>query len=87
MSICLCDNCTNNKNNLCTYYHEEIQEDDVLDSCDAYDPDEDMQECTWCNELYPEADMRYEHDLGWLCYTCIQAIKSRGEKLTFEESF
>lgn len=88
MSICLCDNCFyNGEDNTCTWYHEKIQENDVLDSCDAYDPVEDMQECTWCHEMCPESDMKYERDLGWLCMYCIQAIESRGEKLNFEEYF
>lgn len=87
MSICLCDNCLNRENNICTFYHEEVKEDDVLDFCDNYDPDEDMQECTWCHEMCPESDMKYEKDLGWLCMYCIQAIESRGEKLVFEDEF
>ena len=47
---------------------------------------EDMVECTWCNELFDKSECRYEADMGWLCDRCIAAIKSRGEELTFKES-
>ena len=40
--------------------------------------------CTWCEELYPESELRKEVDLGHLCDHCIMAIHSRGERLTLE---
>lgn len=47
---------------------------------------EDIVECTWCNDLFPKDQCRYEVDLGYLCSRCEQAIKSRGEDLTFREN-
>ena len=47
---------------------------------------EDMVECTWCNDLFPKDECRKEADLGYLCSRCEAAIKSRGEKLTFVEN-
>lgn len=47
---------------------------------------EDMVECTWCNDLFPKDQCRYEVDLGYLCSRCEAAIKSRGETLTFREN-
>jgi hypothetical protein len=41
--------------------------------------------CTWCGQDYPIDSCRNELDMGWLCDRCEQAMKSRGEKLTFEE--
>jgi len=38
--------------------------------------------CTWCEDLFPESEVREEVDLGHLCRTCIEAIHSRGETLT-----
>jgi hypothetical protein len=49
------------------------------------DCEDRVVECTWCEELYDRSECRKEVDLGWLCPSCIAAIKSRGEKLTFEE--
>ena len=40
--------------------------------------------CTWCDELFPESELREEVDLGHLCGTCIEAIHSRGESLTLK---
>ncbi len=40
--------------------------------------------CTWCEELYPESELREEVDLGHLCDRCIAAIRSRGESLTLK---
>ncbi len=47
---------------------------------------EDMVECTWCNDLFDKSECRKEVDLGYLCSRCEAAIKSRGEKLTFIEN-
>lgn len=46
---------------------------------------EDIVECTWCEELFEKSECRKEVDLGWLCGRCEMAIKSRGETLTFRE--
>ena len=40
--------------------------------------------CTWCEELFPESELRKEADLGHLCDRCIAAIHSRGERLSLE---
>ena len=40
--------------------------------------------CTWCEDLFPESDLREETDLGHLCDRCIAAILSRGESLTLK---
>ena len=40
--------------------------------------------CTWCNDLFPESELREEVDLGHLCDQCIMAIHSRGETLTLK---
>ena len=37
--------------------------------------------CQWCEELFPESELREEVDLGNLCNHCIDAITSRGEKI------
>lgn len=50
---------------------------------EAMEDNEDEVECAWCFELYPKRDCVKEVDLGWLCPYCVQAIESRGEKLTF----
>jgi ribosomal protein L37E len=46
---------------------------------------EDAVECKWCNELFDKSEVRYEVDMGYLCDRCAEAIKSRGETLTFRE--
>jgi hypothetical protein len=46
---------------------------------------EDTVKCTWCGFRFDPGELRKEVDLGWLCDRCEAAIKSRGEKLTFEE--
>ena len=40
--------------------------------------------CTWCNDLFPESELREEVDLGHLCDRCIMAIHSHGEPLTLK---
>ena len=62
--------------------------DEPLTESEAY-PDEDDEEtaiCQWCDSEYPISELKNEVDLGYLCPTCISAIKSRGEKLKFEEN-
>lgn len=41
--------------------------------------------CMWCKEFYSDTDVQYEVDLGYLCDHCVMAIRSRGEKLTFQD--
>ena len=41
--------------------------------------------CGWCDHEVPKCDCRKEVDFGWLCDKCEEAIKSRGEELTFVE--
>lgn len=53
---------------------------------ETMEENEDEVECTWCNELYPKDECRYEVNLGYLCSRCEAAIKSRGETLTFREN-
>lgn len=40
--------------------------------------------CTWCEELFPESELREEAELGRLCDQCIMAIHSRGESLSLK---
>ena len=46
---------------------------------------EETKVCKWCGEEYEVSELKKEVNLGYLCDTCIRAIKSRGETLTFEE--
>lgn len=46
---------------------------------------EEYQICKWCDELYPESELRKEEHLGYLCNRCIKGIESRGEKLDFDQ--
>lgn len=57
----------------------------VEDLVEEMEENEDTVECKWCDELFDKSECRYEVDLGWLCDRCQQAIKSRGEQLTFRE--
>ena len=41
--------------------------------------------CEWCAQPCAKEDCRHEDQLGWICSRCENAIKSRGEKLTFTE--
>jgi hypothetical protein len=47
---------------------------------------EDTVECKWCDELFNKNSCRKEDKLGWLCNSCVEALKSRGEPLTFKEN-
>ena len=40
--------------------------------------------CVWCEDLFPKSELRKEVNMGYLCDTCIQAIHSRGERVTIE---
>ena len=58
----------------------------IKDLVEEMEENEDMVECKWCDELFDKSDCRYEVNMGWLCPQCIEAIKSRGEELTFREN-
>lgn len=57
----------------------------IKDLVEEMEENEDMVECTWCEDLFDKSECRREVDLGWLCGRCEAAIKSRGETLTFRE--
>lgn len=57
----------------------------IKELVEEMEENEDVVECKWCDELFDKSDCRYEVNLGWLCPYCIEAIKSRGEVLTFRE--
>ena len=44
---------------------------------------EENRECQWCKKLKPHTEGKFKVDLGFICDTCIRAIESRGEKLSF----
>lgn len=46
--------------------------------------EEELIECSWCHELFTEDELVHEHDLGYICHSCVQAILSRGEHLTID---
>lgn len=46
---------------------------------------EETKVCAWCGDELDASELRKEIDLGYLCDSCIRAIESRGETLTFEE--
>ena len=46
---------------------------------------DEMCECEWCHEEYELSELKREIDLGYLCPTCIEGIRSHGEKLTIVE--
>ena len=58
----------------------------IKDLVEAMEENEDMVECTWCEDLFEKSECRYEVNLGWLCDRCQAAIMSRGEPLTFREN-
>jgi formylmethanofuran dehydrogenase subunit E len=59
----------------------------MITNNEPIDYEEPTIECNWCHELFTEDELLDETDLGHICYQCVQAILSRGEKLIFEESF
>jgi hypothetical protein len=54
-------------------------------STDLHESAEESVTCSWCEKEFPASECRKEVDMGYLCDHCEQAIKSRGEVLTFEE--
>lgn len=61
---------------------EEYDIDEYGVSQHSYDQ---YHHCSWCGEPFPEFDGKKELNMGWLCDSCVSAIKSRGEKMYFEE--
>jgi hypothetical protein len=55
--------------------------DEEGNSLDTYDR---FRHCAFCGDVV--AEYKKELDMGYLCHNCVDAIKSRGEKLRFEES-
>lgn len=56
----------------------------MITNNEPIDYEEEMEICAWCGEEYSKDELVKEKDLGYLCNTCVQAIKSRGEHLTIE---
>ena len=44
------------------------------------DDEDELTECSWCEEEYEESELK-QTNLGLLCSNCIDAIRSRGEKV------
>ena len=61
---------------------EEYDCDEYGNSNASYDQ---FHHCGWCEEVYPESDMRHEVDFGWICSRCEDELKSHGGPLTFIE--
>ena len=90
-----CDNCfdqefdslDNSLDSVPDNFRKPVPADMSVDALiEEMEENEDTVECKWCNELFDKSECRKEVDLGWLCDNCQQAIKSRGETLTFTES-
>jgi hypothetical protein len=46
---------------------------------------EDMVECTLCNDLFDRSACRKELNLGWVCRRCADDLAARGEGPVFKE--
>lgn len=46
---------------------------------------EETCKCEWCGDEYETSELKKDRNLGYLCWSCIRAIESRGEKLNLEE--
>ena len=62
---------------------EEFDCDEWGYSNEGYDQ---FHHCGWCEEIFPESDMRHEVDFGWICDRCEAELKSHGGPLTFIEN-
>lgn len=40
-----------------------------------------MCTCVWCKESFEQEELLREKDMGLICHTCYEAIRSRGEPL------
>ena len=56
----------------------------MITNNEPIDYEEETETCTWCGEEFPESELLKERDLGYICYHCAMAIKSRGETLYIE---
>lgn len=63
---------------------EEQEEYGIDEEGNSLDTHDIFRHCAFCGDVV--ADYKKELDMGYLCHNCIDAIKSRGEKLKFEES-
>ena len=61
---------------------EEFDCDEWGNSNSGYDQ---YHHCGWCEEIFPESEMRHEVDFGWICDRCEAELKSHGGPLTFIE--
>lgn len=61
---------------------EEFDCDEWGYSNEGYDQ---FHHCGWCEEIFPESEMRHEVDFGWICDRCEDELKSHGGPLTFIE--
>lgn len=50
-------------------------EDSEKESVIEEQEDESCHSCGWCKEVFPESEMVYEKDFGWLCDSCVERIK------------
>lgn len=50
----------------------------AFESVQNGDADDDVRKCSWCNGEYETSDL-VPTDLGMICRTCFEAIRSRGE--------
>jgi len=57
----------------------------IITAFDDYNEDHDLCKCEWCGELCDKFDMIKELNMGYLCSSCVDALHSRGEKLTIVE--
>lgn len=66
-----------------TYTPEEMEEYGIDEEGNEIDGYDHWSHCEFCDELYPDSELRQEQNLGRLCRRCADALWSRGEKLTF----
>lgn len=50
----------------------------------ALDDDTGVAECSWCRETFDKSEL-HNTDIGVLCDQCLEAIRSRGEKVTVHD--
>lgn len=41
--------------------------------------------CRWCGRMHDDFELKIESGIGPICESCIEAIRSRGEKLTLTD--
>lgn len=68
------------------HFTEEEQEEYNIDENGMEEDSYELwHHCEWCKEPFPESDLKKDMHLGWLCDYCVDALESRGEKLTLME--